>query len=219
MTSDERVLRQLLTETGALVVNTHVKLASGRHSDRYIEKTALLRRADHCQVIADMIVQNFINKGVEVVIGPAIGAVGLAAIVALRMSQGRIGSANVEWGFAEPVRDSGGQLVLYELKRGFAQMVEDKRVLVVEDIVTSGISSNLVVKAVRANRGKVVGLGVIINRGRVTSADVGHPGSFRPLMTVDMPSYDSEDCPLCLRGLPISTQYGHGGKAVLPASI
>lgn len=213
MSNDERMLRQLLSETGALITNTHVRLASGRHSDRYIEKTALLRRADHCQTIADMIVRIFASKSIEVVIGPAIGGVGLAAAVALRMGQLNSASDKIEWGFAEPSRDSEGRLVLYELKRGFAQMVEDKRVLVVEDIVTSGLSSGLVVKAVRANRGKVAGLAAIINRGRVTSADVGHPGTFRPLMTIDLPSYEVSDCPMCQRGVPISPLFGHGKRS------
>lgn len=211
MPNEERVVRNILEASGGLIIGGHFVLADEKHTDRYVEKTRFLRRADHLQILADLVCKAYSKKNIQIAIGPAVGGVGFAAIVAVRMMQLGYGAGDeMQWGFAEPVRDKDGILILYELKRGFAQMVEGKRVLVVEDVITSGKSAGLVVKAVRANGGNVVGLTAIVNRGRVTSLDVGHPGYFRPLLTMDLPVFSPEDCELCKSNVPVNEELGHG---------
>lgn len=211
MPNEERTVRNILEASGGLIIGGHFVFSNGGHSDRYIEKTRFLSRVDYLLALADLVVKAYSKKNIQLVIGPAVGGVGFAAVVAVRMMQSGFGAgAEMQWGFAEPVRDKEGELILYELKRGFAQMVEGKRVLVVEDVITSGRSAALVVKAVRANGGNVVGLSAIINRGRVTSLDVGHPGYFKPLLTIDLPVYDPESCELCKFGVPVDLEHGHG---------
>jgi len=216
MSSEERVVRTILEKSGGLMIGGHYVLSDQKHTDRYVEKTRFLRRVDYLQILADMIAKAYSKKNIEVVIAPAVGGVGLAAIVAVGMMQAGFGAAGeIQWGYAEPFRGKDGELILYELKRGFAQMVEGKRVLVVEDVITTGRSAALVVKAVRANGGNVVGLSAIINRGRVTSLDVGHPGYFKPLLTIDLPVFDPEDCELCKFNVPVNEELGHGREFML----
>ena len=124
------------------MIGGHYVLSDQKHTDRYVEKTRFLRRVDYLQILADMIAKAYSKKNIEVVIAPAVGGVGLAAIVAVRMMQAGFGAAGeIQWGYAEPFRGKDGELILYELKRGFAQMVEGKRVLVVEDVITTNIAS------------------------------------------------------------------------------
>jgi orotate phosphoribosyltransferase len=83
-----------------------------------------------------------------------------------------------------------------------------------DDITTSGSSVKKVIKSVRAAGGKIVAVCVLVNRDQklVTTKTIGAP--FFPLATYRIPSYEASACPLCKKGIPISTQLGHGSKFI-----
>ena len=84
------------------------------------------------------------------------------------------------------------------------------RVLVVEDILTTGGSVKKVIEATRAIGGEVVGLGVLCNRGGITSHDVGDVPKLFALVNVTLESWTEAECPLCAKGIPINTDVGKG---------
>jgi orotate phosphoribosyltransferase len=86
-------------------------------------------------------------------------------------------------------------------------------VLVVEDILTTGGSARLVVEAVAAAGGTVVGVGALCNRGGVSAQQIGAPVLFS-LSTVPMESFAAEECPLCAAGVPVNTRVGKGAAFV-----
>lgn len=109
---------------------------------------------------------------------------------------------------------SGGELLLrrenFIFKRGYDALVKGKRVLVVEDVLTTGGSARKTIEATRASDGTVVGLGVLCNRGGITSSDVADPPKLFALVNVQFDAWDEAGCPLCKNGVPINIWVGKG---------
>ena len=85
-----------------------------------------------------------------------------------------------------------------------------KRVLVVEDILTTGGSARKVVEAVRAIGGNVVGVGVLCNRGGVTAQDLANVPKLEVLVNISLDAWNEADCPLCKQGVPVNPDVGKG---------
>ena len=185
MISDERVL-EILKEAGVLLEG-HFRLTSGRHSNRYLQCAKIFRNTKYSEELCKALAEQFANDSVDVVIGPAMGAVQMAYEVSRHL--------NCENFFAE--RDEEGKMVL---RRGFT-VTKDMNVLLVEDVVTTGGSVKEVLELVQEVGANVVGIGSIVNR---TSGNVDFGVPFKSVITVDVESYDPEDCPLCKEGkLPV----------------
>ncbi len=185
MISDERVL-EILKEAGVLLEG-HFKLTSGRHSNRYLQCAKIFRNTKYSEELCKALAEQFANDGVDVVIGPAMGAVQMAYEVSRHL--------DCENYFAE--RDEDGKMVL---RRGFV-VTKGMKVLLVEDVVTTGGSIKEVLELVQAAGGDVVGIGSIVNRtaGKV---DFGVP--FKSVITVDVESWEPDECPICKEGkLPV----------------
>ena len=103
------------------------------------------------------------------------------------------------------VRKSG-----FVIKRGYDKLIKGKRVLVVEDILTTGGSVKKVIEATRAIGGEVVGLGVLCNRGGIMPQDVGNVPKLFSLVNIKLDAWSEADCPLCAKGVPINTDVGKG---------
>lgn len=80
----------------------------------------------------------------------------------------------------------------------------------VEDILTTGGSAKRVVELVRSMGGNVVGLAALVNRGKVSSLDVGSPSKFFTLVNLKIESWTEEDCLFCKEGKPVNTELGKG---------
>lgn len=110
---------------------------------------------------------------------------------------------------------SGSELLIklptFTIKRSYGENVRGKKVLVVEDILTTGGSAREAVNAVREAGGEVVGVGVLVNRGGVTAADLGVE-KLEALLNVKMDAYEPANCPMCKDGVPFNQQFGHAGK-------
>ena len=95
------------------------------------------------------------------------------------------------------------------LHRGYDERVRGKRVLVVDDVVNTGLSVRQTVDAVRADGGNVVGVACLVHRGNVDAAGIGVP-EYVYLLEYDIPNWPAAKCPLCKQGVPINVEYAHG---------
>jgi orotate phosphoribosyltransferase len=177
---------QLLREAGALLEG-HFQLTSGKHSARYVEKFRLLERPVQTEVLCGMIANWASALSPGVVAGPTTGGIIISYETARLLGVRGI--------FAEKREDGPG--------RGFGRAFEighGERVLVVDDVLTTGGSVREVIEAVRGRGGEVAGVAVLVDRtgGRT---DFGAP--FFACLQLDIPAYEAEDCPLCREGVPL----------------
>src|SRR5215212_735394 len=186
MTSHRGIL-EILNASGALKEG-HFVLSSGRHSDRYVEKFDLLRQpratSDVCQHVADL----FRDKQIDVVVGPITGGVILAFEVARQLG--------VAAAYAERATSSE---TTREFRRGTA-FASGARVLVVDDILTTGGSLRETLDALAAHPVEIAAVAVLVDRSG-GGTDLGVP--YVALATMTIESWDAAECPLCRRGEPI----------------
>lgn len=102
----------------------------------------------------------------------------------------------------------------FVIRRGYDKLVANSKVVVVEDILTTGKSAKATVEAVKKVGGEVVMVSAICNRGRVTAEALGVP-HLEAVLDVKFEMFDPNDCPLCKKHVPISTEFGHGGEFMM----
>ena len=184
LTRDE--LLDLFRRSGALL-DGHFRLSSGLHSPGYLQCALVLQHPDHAETLGRAIAERTRHLRPTVVLSPALGGVVIGHEV------GR--ALGVRAMFAE--RQDG----VLTLRRGF-MLAENDRVLVVEDVLTTGGSTRETMQVVRAAGGHVLGAASIVDRSSGQEADLGVP--FAALLTIDLPTYEPASCPLCAQGLPVA---------------
>jgi orotate phosphoribosyltransferase len=175
----------VLEERGA-ILHGHFKLSSGRHSDLFVQKFRVLEHPRLAQRFGAEI-GNMFDNDFDVVASPAVGAVVLGFSTAL--------SGDARFVFAERV---DGEL---QFRRGF-EIAPREKVLIVEDVITTGKSVREIAALVKQTPGTLVGIGTLIDRGdpaRMT--DLGVP--VRSLLQLEVDSWDESDCPLCADGVEL----------------
>ncbi|OHA73643.1 MAG: phosphoribosyltransferase [Candidatus Wildermuthbacteria bacterium RIFCSPLOWO2_01_FULL_48_35] len=205
----EQEVLQILGKVGAVITNSHIVYASGKHGEAYVNKDAVYPHTKETSRLCRAIAEQFADDGVETVVAPAIGGVILSQWTAYHLSE--ITEREVFGVYAE--KAEGGDA--FVIKRGYDKVVAGKNVLVVEDVLTTGGSAKKVVEAVRALGGKVVGLGALCNRGRVMPQDVADPPKMFALVNVTLDAWDEADCPMCKQGITINTDVGKGREYLL----
>jgi len=176
---EEKEILNLFREAGAFLEG-HFLLTSGLHSPVYIEKFRLLQIPRYVEILAQEIIQRIGNKeAIELVVGPAVGGIVLAYEVARQLG--------VRMAFTE--REEGKMC----FRRDF-QINEGEKVLIVEDVVTTGGSLQEVVKAVEAEKGDIIGISVLVDR---SGGKVHFDYPFFPLLQMEVKTYSAEECPLC----------------------
>ena len=183
MISNQRVL-EIFKEAGVLLEG-HFLLTSGRHSNKYLQCARIFRNVKYSEELCGALAEHFADDGVDLVIGPAMGAVQMAYEVSRAL--------HCENFFAE--REDGKMT----LRRGFA-VEPGRRVLVVEDVVTTGGSVREVMDIVRAQGGTVVGVGSIVDR---TGGEIDFGVPFRSVISMKVESWDAGNCPVCKTGAPL----------------
>ena len=169
--------------TGALLEG-HFVLSSGLHSTSYLQCALVLQHPAEAEAFGRAIAGRFAGQSVETVVAPAIGGIIIGWEVARALGVRSIWTEREE-----------GRMTL---RRGFT-VRPGERVLVVEDVVTTGGSTRETCEAVRAAGALAVGAASVIDRsgGR---ADVGVPRT--ALATLDVPAVAPAACPLCAGGVP-----------------
>ena len=180
-------LRDLFQRLG--VVSTgHFVLSSGRHSDEYWEKFRLLEWPRVTEQLCSKIAQRHKTHEIEAVVGPTTGGALLAQEVARQLDTRCL--------LAEP-SSNGGR----ELRRGFV-LHPSERVLIVDDVLTTGLSLRETLQALEGYQPHIVGIEVLIDRSDGTATQqFGIP--CHALLTVVAHTYSPEGCPLCARDIPI----------------
>ncbi len=168
-------------ETDALL-DGHFILSSGLHSPKYLQCALALQYPSDAAKFGKAIAEHFTDANIETVASPAIGGLIIGYEVAKAL--------NVRFVWTE--RENG----VMTLRRGFS-VKENERILVVEDVITTGGSTRECIEALETRGAKVVGAASIIDRSGGV-ADVGIPRI--ALVSLEVPSYKPEDCPMCERG-------------------
>jgi orotate phosphoribosyltransferase len=174
----------LFRSRGALLEG-HFKLSSGLHSSGYLQCALVLQDPRDAAVLGEAIAARVRDLGAQVVLSPALGGIVIGHEVARALGVRAL--------FAER---QDGRLAL---RRGFS-LVSGERVLVVEDVVTTGGSTRETMEVAIAAGAQVVGAASIIDRSGGAAA-LGVP--YHALQPLSVPVYDPASCPLCAAGVPI----------------
>jgi orotate phosphoribosyltransferase len=180
--SDEII--QIFRDAGA-ILEGHFLLTSGLHSPVYWEKFRVLQYPNYTEKLCQIIAQHFKKEKVQVVAGPTTGGIILAFEVARQLG--------VKGIFAE----KEGEVRVF--RRGFT-ISPGERVLIVDDILTTGSSIFEVIEAIKKLKGNIVGIGVLVDRSEQTK-DFGVP-LFSCLRSQTV-TYRPNECPLCAAGMPL----------------
>ncbi len=163
----------------------HFLLTSGLHSPQYFQCAKVLQYPNYTEVLCEEIVNHFAKTDIDVVIAPALGGIVVAQEVGRQLGRRTI--------FAER---ANGKMTL---RRGF-QLMPGEKVLVVEDVVTTGGSVKEVMDIVEEYDCEIVGLGLIVDRsGGRAKFDV----DVFSIVQMDVVTYDPETCPFCIEGVPL----------------
>src|SRR5438132_4455934 len=184
-------------EAAGAFLRGHFVYTSGRHGADYLEKFRSLEDPKTTTALAAMIANEFSPLTPELVAGPTTGGIILAYEVARQLG---VNAVYVERG--EP----GGRT----LRRGF-EIPPGARVLVVDDVVTTGGSVAETEACITNAAGAVIGLGVLADR---TAGRAATTAPFFACLTVDFPSYPSDSSPHCALGIPVAAPRGSGKKAL-----
>ncbi len=177
-------LQQWLEECGALLTG-HFLLTSGLHSDKYVEKFRLLERPDLVSQVCAEIVGRFKNEPIDTVLAPAVGGIVLAFETARQIG--------CRYMFAET---KNGKRVL---RRGFS-IQHGERILLVDDVVTTGGSVRATLDLALSRGAEVVGVAVLIDRGETP---LQLPVRTEILLRLPLQTFQPDSCPLCQQGIPI----------------
>ncbi len=178
-------IKEIFKKSGA-ILEGHFLLTSGLHSPIYWEKFSVLQLPQYTQQLCHIISKHFKNESIEVVAGPTTGGIILAYEVAKQLGVRGI--------FAEK---EGVDRRTF--KRGFG-IKPSERVLVVDDILTTGKSIREVLSLINERGGQVIGIGVLVDRSE-KKHDFGIP-LFSCLRSIT-PVYKPQDCPLCAAAIPL----------------
>ena len=176
--------REIFQKSGA-VLEGHFLLTSGLHSPVYWEKFRVLQYPEYTERLCAMISSHFRGEGVQVVAGPTTGGIILAYETARQL------------GLRGIIAEKEG--ATRSFRRGF-RITPGERVLIVDDILTTGSSVRETFEAVTRLDGKIVGIGVLVDRSE-HDIDFGVP-LFSCLRAATV-TYEPEACPLCAAGIPL----------------
>lgn len=183
MGNKDEMIIDTLKEVGALLEG-HFLLSSGRHSDRYCQCAKLLQYPDKAAKVLEVLADKLKDVDFDIIVGPAMGGVVVSYELARQTKKPGI--------FAE--RQDG----VMTIRRGF-EITEGQKVIISEDVITTGKSSLEVAEVIKSLGGEVVGLGCIVDR-RAEIVDLPYP--VYSAIQLDIKSYEKETCPMCAEGKP-----------------
>ena len=192
----EKIHLEILKRTGAYHANDHILLPSGHHTTEYIEKTLVTTEPSFTEGLGAVIAKHFAPWPVDVVLstGPA------ALILSHCVARAHPSRPVVVYGMKGMA--SGKRRVTLPVE--FQRLIrEGSKVLLVEDLVSTGSTLELLIDLVEQLGAQVVGVGCLWRR---TSVELNSKPVFS-LVSRDFPTYSPEECPLCRRGVPLNEEF------------
>jgi len=176
-------VKELFEKNNALL-SGHYLLSSGLHSDTYFQSALILQHPAEAEKIADLLAEKILKEvpEIDVVVSPALGGIVIGQVVAAQIGCRAIFCERVE-----------GKLML---RRGFS-VAEGEKCLVVEDVITTGLSTREVIDTIKPLGAEIVAVASLVDRsgGKV---DFGVPRF--SLLSLEVKSYAPEECPMCKAG-------------------
>lgn len=176
--------KKILTETSAFQEG-HFKLTSGLHSEGYLQCALILQHPELAEKIATELSEKFRSEKIDAVLTPAVGGIVLGQEIARAIGCRAI--------FGERVN---GDMTL---RRGFS-ISPGEKILLAEDVVTTGGSVMELKKIVLGNKAEVAGFTAVCNR---SGGKFKPPEGLHPWISLTIETWQPEECPLCKKGLPI----------------
>ena len=176
----------LLHKTGALLQG-HFRLSSGLHSPNYVQCALLLQSPRNAKAIGEALASKIKSIRAQKIVAPALGGIIIGYTVAEALGKPMVFTERKE-----------GQMTL---RRGF-KISEGERIVIVEDVVTTGKSTKETANVVKQHGGLVFGFASILNRsGKENPFDT----SYESLLKLDLETYEESKCPLCASGMPVDS--------------
>lgn len=178
-------IMEMLDKAGALLKG-HFLLSSGLHSDRYLQCALLLRYPAYAEELSRRLAEKFKDERIDLVVGPAYGGI----IVAHELAR----ALGVRAIFTERKDNT------MQIRRGF-KIEEGERILVAEDVITTGKSVKELIGAVKPYKPEIIGIAALIDR----SAEKKIFGATRTesLKKIEIKTYTQKSCPMCRKGVPL----------------
>jgi orotate phosphoribosyltransferase len=192
----EKIHLEILKRTGAYHSNDHVLLPSGQHTSEYIEKTLVTTEPSFTEGLGAVIAKHFAQWPVDVVLSTGPGALILSHCVARAHPSRPV----VVYGTKGLTRGTRQVTLPAEFQR---LIRPGTKVLLVEDLVSTGSTLSLLIDLVEQRGAHVVGVGCLWRR---TSVEVEGKPVFS-LVSRDFPTYAPEECPLCRKGVPLNEEF------------
>jgi len=194
--SEKRII-EILRSCNALLEG-HFQYTSGRHGKQYFEKIRIVQEPRFVDELGRLMAAKMddIREDIDLVCAPAFGAVVFGFATALHLGRS----------FAFLQRDSNSKM---SIRSGFSAAVKGSRILLVEDVCTTGGSILESIEALSAAGGEVRHVGLIVDR---TAGKLQLDIPYRSLLSVEAVSWNIEECPLCSKGIPITVPGSSGKK-------
>jgi len=204
----EKIHLEILKRTGAYHANDHILLPSGQHTTEYIEKTLVTTEPSFTEGLGAVIAKHFAQWPIDVVLSTGPGALILSHCVA-RAHPSR---PTVMYGTKGV---SGGKRRV-SLPAEFHRLIrQNNKVLIVEDLISSGQTVRLLTELVEGLGAQVVGVGALWRRTKKADVD-GKP--IFSLVSRDFPTYPPDTCPLCKKGVPLNQEFVKRRESRKPSS-
>lgn len=218
MTTEEDYI-ELLRSVGAYRTGAHIRMASRRHTDRYFDSDALFMYPKQADIICSALAQLFGGYGgdcIEAVIGVPDGATYMAGRVAEHMFVNCNGDRDIFFIRLTKAADYGEQRE-FAINPVNQAALNGRRVLLLEDTVSSGSSVRSAIRCIESHGGTVAAVGAIWNREGLTAEDL-EVEVFHSLINQLLPASlpGREHCPACRQGVPLDLSVGHGVRAEDP---
>ena len=168
------------------ILDGHFKLSSGLHSAQYLQCAKVLQYPEYAAKLCSALAARFKTAKPDVIIAPAVGGVLVSYEVARALNARSLFMERVD-----------GKMTL---RRGFT-LKKGEKALVVEDVVTTGLSTREVIGALKPFGASLVGVGCIVDRAK---EELNFPAPFESLIKIDIPTFKPEECLLCKNGTPVT---------------
>lgn len=195
--------QQMLVDCRALLADDHFVYISGDHGSGWVDKDAIFVDLQRVRRLTQLLAAAVRDLNAEILCGPATGGLIVAQWTAFELGLPAVFAEHTQPRTAQQLRGE------FTFHRGYDRLVAGRRVLVVDDVVNTGLSVRQTAAAVQAAGGEVIAAAALVDRGNVDATVLGVP-EYRYLMRYDIPDWTAAECPLCKAGVPVNVRYAHG---------